>query len=486
MKSPNVSRRGFLQSAAFATAAAGVAPRVLAAANDELRVAVIGAGGRGNEMARAFAATEGVRVVAVADPDQQRASSLADKYDATAVTDLRRVLDNADVDAVVVTTCNHWHCLASIWALQAGKHVYVEKPLSHTQWEGQQLVAAAKNSGLVCAIGTQQRSDPMQDEIKNFLHKERALGSIHYVQANRLGPRASIGRRSSPLPVPAEVDYDLWLGPAAKEALYREKLHYDWHWDFNTGNGEMGNWGVHILDDVRNVAYQDSVTTPKAITAAGGRVAWNDAGDTPNVHYALLETDSFPTLMALSNLHATPDGKGSWKCPIHPRVKNPSSGYVVVCEGGYFAGQRGGGKAYDSDGKSIRTFKGGSQVPRHVQNFVDAVRQNDPSILNASVETGHYSSGWCNLANVAFQMGRSYDHQQLTSHSDRPAWPELVRQMEAQLKPFGATTNDLVCSARLEHDPKTERFQGEEAQRANALLKREYREGFAVPQLVEA
>lgn len=481
-----LNRRRFLSTTAVATVASATARPALAAAAEEVRVGIVGAGGRGGEMARAFAATPGVRIVMVADPDNRRAHGLANKYKAAAVTDLRRVFDNDDIDAVVIATCNHWHCLASIWALDAGKHVYVEKPLSHTQWEGQQLVAAAKSSNLVCAIGTQQRSDPMQAEIKQFLHGDKALGEIQYVQANRLGARASIGRQSSPITPPAEVDYNMWLGPAAEQPIYRNSLHYDWHWDFNTGNGEMGNWGVHILDDVRNVAYQDSAATPSRVVAAGGRVAWNDAGNTPNVHYALLETDSFPTLMALSNLHTSPDGKGSWNCPIHPRVRNPGSGYVVVCEGGYFAGQRGRGQAYDRDGNAMRSFKGGDIVPLHVRNFVDAVLANDASTLNAPVETGHHSSGWCNLANVAFQVGQSYDHDALASRSKLEAWPVLIEQMERQLKPFDVSTGDLVSSTVLTHDPKTERFTGDGSEQANAMLKRTYREGFAVPELAPA
>ncbi len=485
MQIPGLHRRRFLQASAGAAAIAVTRP-ALAAANQEIRVGIIGAGGRGKELAGAFSKTDGVKIVMVADPDQKRAASLAEKHNASAVTDLRRVFENSNVDAVVIATCNHWHCLAAIWALDAGKHVYVEKPLSHTQWEGQQLVAAAKASGLVCTIGTQQRSDPMQAEAKHFLHDARSLGNIQYVQANRLGPRASIGRQATALQPPSEVDYELWLGPAAKEAIYREKLHYDWHWNFNTGNGEMGNWGVHILDDVRNVAYQDSATTPSRIVAAGGRVAWNDAGNTPNVHYAVLETDTFPTLMALSNLRATPAGKGSWSCPIHPRVKNPGSGYVVVCEGGYFCGQRQSATAYDSAGKVIRTFRGGNIVPLHVKNFIDAVQANDPAMLNAPIENGHHSSGWCNLANVAFQVGQSYNREQLLQGTGLDAWPTLVEQMEAQLKPFNVSANDLVSSIVLTHDPKTEQFTGEGAERANAMLRRTYRDGFEVPQRAQA
>src|SRR5262249_46416782 len=172
-------------------------------------------------------------------------------------TDLRKLFDDKDVDAVVIATCNHWHVLAAIWALEAGKHVYVEKPLAHNHWEGQQLVKAARKYDRIVQVGTQQRSDPMQAELKEYLHNEKALGDINYVEVCRYGRREPIGKRSTPLPIPASVDYNLWLGPAADVPIYRDKFHYDWHWDWNTGNGEQGNWGVHVLDDVVNVVLLD-------------------------------------------------------------------------------------------------------------------------------------------------------------------------------------------------------------------------------------
>ena len=171
-------------------------------------------------------------------------------------------------------------CLAAIWAMQAGKDVYVEKPLSHTQWEGRQVVQAARKYGRMVQVGTQQRPIRCRPS-KTFLHEDKALGNIQYAQANRLGVREPIGKLAGSLPIPKEVNYDLWLGPAADEPLRRDNLHYDWHWVFNTGNGEMGNWGVHVLDDVRNVAYRDSVSLPSGVFAVGGRLAWDDAGRYP-------------------------------------------------------------------------------------------------------------------------------------------------------------------------------------------------------------
>ena len=242
MQSITINRRSFLMGSAAGITAATIARPCRAAATEEVRVAILGAGWRGGQLADAFSKSRGCRIVAFADPDQTLSEELAAKYSATAHFDLRRVLDDANVDAVVIATCNHWHCLATIWALDAGKDVYVEKPLSHTQWEGRQVVIAASKSDRIVQIGTQQRSDPMQAQVKRFLHEEQALGEIQYVQANRLGPRKTIGKRTSPLEIASTVDYDLWLGPAADQPIYRDKLHYDWHWDFNTGNGEMGNW----------------------------------------------------------------------------------------------------------------------------------------------------------------------------------------------------------------------------------------------------
>ena len=179
-----INRRSFLLSTAVAgvTSMASASP-IRISANEEVRVAILGAGWRGGQLAEAFSNANGCRLVAFADPDESLSKALADKYKATAHSDLRKVLDDPNVDAVVVSTCNHWHCLATIWALEAGKDVYVEKPLSHTQWEGRQVVNAAAKSDRIVAFGTQQRSDPMQAEVKNFLHQDKSLGSIKYVQA---------------------------------------------------------------------------------------------------------------------------------------------------------------------------------------------------------------------------------------------------------------------------------------------------------------
>lgn len=483
-------RRSFLQSS-LALGAAISLPGVHAFAatkalgpNDEIGVGMIGAGGRAGELLAAVKKAKGVKVIAVADPDSKRASALASKCGAVAHQDLKKIIDDPNIHAVVIATCNHWHCLAAIWAMEAGKDVYVEKPLSHTQWEGRQVVNAARKYNRIVQVGTQQRSDPMQTELRKFLHQDKALGNIDYAQANRLGARAPIGKRSTPLAIPQEVNYDLWLGPAEDQPLLRNALHYDWHWSFNTGNGEMGNWGVHVLDDVRNVAYQDSVSLPSGVLAVGGRVAWKDAGDTPNVHYAIFETSSFPTLIALSNLAGGKDMKGSWDSKGGRPASGPGSGYVVACEGGYLLGSRQNARAIDRDGKTIRTFKGGDIVQLHMNNFFSAMRSRDRNSLTAEAQVGHDSTGWCNLANVGYQAASSFDAELLrSSGASIEAWPKLMEELASQLKPHGVSVSDLLVSPKLSHDAKTEMFVGDHAEAANRFLKRTYRKGYEVPEI---
>lgn len=486
----NFSRRAFLGTSVAAGAAFAVPlqNKVHASANDEIGLGLIGAGGRGQALIKGFSKVDGVNVVAIADPDEGRASSIAKKYkNAKAYSDLRKLLDDPAVDAVVIATCNHWHCLAAVWALQAGKDVYVEKPLSHSQWEGLQVVKAARKYNKICQVGTQQRSDPMQADIKKFLHGEKGLGEINYVQANRLGKRASIGKRDTPLPIPENIDYDLWLGPAKDEPIFRDSLHYNWHWDWNTGSGEMGNWGVHVLDDVRNVVFQDTVTTPKRILAAGGRVHWNDAGNTPNVHYTYFDTGKIPTLIALSNLRNVPKGKGNWSTKCNRPFTGPSTGYVVGCEGGYYLGQRGSGKAVDLKGNTIKSFKGGDSNTIHKQNFIDAVRARDNSILNTDIQVGHDSTGWCNLANVGYRTGAAFSMNDAVSVDSKfEEWKLLLGEMKNQLAGFDVKLDDesIRMSPLLTHDPNTERFTGDHADVANHFLKREYRGKYVVPETV--
>ena len=480
---PYINRRQFVAAGlvAGATATLPKARAWGALANDEINLGFISCGGRANELMNYFKQLPGVNIAGLCDPDQKRVEMTHKKYPkAQTWTDLRDLIGSSSIDAVVVATCNHWHCLAAIWAMEAGKDVYVEKPLSHSQWEGDQTVAAARKYNRICQVGTQQRSDPMQAEIKHFLHQEKGLGKILSCRVNRYGVRAPIGRRAEPMKIDDWVDNDLWLGPAQEKPIFRDKLQYDWHWDFNTGSGEMGNWGVHVLDDARNNIFQDQISLPSRIMGGGGRVAWNDAGDTPNVHFVYFDTGEIPTIIGLTNMTAGPNEK---KSPAHP---GPGSGYIAYCEGGRFEGQRGKAVAYDQDGQVIREFKGNSGNRLHQQNFIDCCRSRDASALNTDVEMGNLSTGWCNLANIAFRAGDVYTPAAAEALAQEiPIWGELHQEMKQHLAAHQVDIGggEVQLSGMLEFDVEQGQFVGEKAPQANAFLKREYRAPYEVPEI---
>ena len=477
----STSRRQFLSTAIAAgvTTAISASTSWASRANEEIGLGYISCGNRAKKLMDQFDNVAGVNVTGVCDVDEERLGVAMKRYpSAKASKDMRHLIDRDDIDAVVISTCNHWHCLAAIWALEAGKDVYLEKPLAHNQWEGLQTIAATRKYNRICQIGTQQRSDPMQAEIKKFLHEEKALGEIQSANVNHYFVRAPIGRRDSPLSIGKNVSYDLWLGPAQDQPIFRDNLHYDWHWDWNTGSGDMGNWGVHILDDLRNNVFRDSVSLPKRVQAGGGRVVFNDVGNTPNVHFAYLDTGSIPVLIGMTNLPAKPGSKDPAK------HSGPRSGYVAHCQGGRFEGQRGRGIAYDADGTVIKEFKGNRGDILHQQNFIDAVRSRDRSIQMAEVQVGHDSTGWCNLANIAYRVGGAFN-QGTVNEKKIEGWRELVSSFGGLLNGFGLDLNNdaIRLSSVLEFDSETERFVGNHADAANRFLKREYRKGFEVPTL---
>jgi predicted dehydrogenase len=481
---PTTTRRTFLRGSLACGATLAAAGRLRAAVgpNDQINIGLIGCGGRGKEVAGMFHQLEGVTIAGLCDPDSSRLAEVHKTYSAAkAWPDVRRMLDDADIDAVIVATCNHWHALAAVWAMQAGKDVYVEKPLATTHWEGRQIVAAAKKYGRVCQVGTQQRSDPLQAEIKKFLHDERAIGAVKSARVNRYGVREPIGKRSTPLPIPQTVDYNLWLGPARDEPILRDSLHYDWHWAWNTGSGEMGNWGIHVLDDLRNNVFLDRVTAPSKVGACGGRVAWNDAGETPNLQMAYFEASGVPVVMGLCNLPANAGGSRA------PKRPGPGSGYIAYCEGGRLEGQRGGAAAYDARGELIKRFDGadGSGNILHQANFIDAVRRRDPALLNASAEVGLHSTAWCHLANIAIQAGAPFSHQGLVRLRDAsPTASELLDELAGVMVANDVASHDAIrLSTALEFDAAHDKFIGPGADEANGLLSRTFRAPFAVPNI---
>ena len=479
---PFPSRRKFLQFAAVTGAAAAVPARKLFAVggDEQVNLGIIGCGWRGGQLLDLFRKLPNARIAGLCDVDQDLLDKMSQQVpQAKKWTDMRHMLDSPEIDAVVIATCNHWHCLAAIWAMQAGKHVYVEKPLGQKHWEGEQVVNASQKYHRICQVGTQQRSDPMQTEIKQFLHDEKAIGEIESVRVNRFGVRKSIGRRATPLVPPKSVDYNLWLGPAKDIPIYRDKLHYDWHWSWNTGSGEMGNWGVHILDDVRNNIFRDSVAVPTTVTAAGGRFAWNDAGDTPNVQFAVLEAGTIPVVVNLSNL---PIDIAAVKIP------GPSSGYIAYCEGGRLEGQRGKAAAFDGAGKLVKEFSGNGGNLLHQQNFIDAIRENSSSRLAAPAQVGHDSTTWCNLINIATRVP-SESTQTPREETTQLFGTESKKAIFAQLQAIVAANTEgdpppkLLLGPTLRFHKESQQFVGSKANEANQMLRREDRKPFVVPEV---
>jgi predicted dehydrogenase len=332
----SLSRRQFLQSSALAAASAAL-PRISSArgasANDEIRVGVIGLGVRGaGEHIPRMARQKGVRVVAVCDPDQKRLAATAAaveknyQYKPQQFIDLRKLIELKDLDVVCVATMQYWHALPTVWACQAGKHVYVEKPLAHFIWEGRQMVNAARKYNRLVQVGTQSRSQGTVHQAIKYL-KEGQLGKVQYITcfANKL--RTPIGKRKEPLPVPESLDYELWCGPARKEPIYRDRIQYDCSFTWNMGDGESCNQGVHEIDVARWLLGKPGL--PRRVMSIGGRFVFNDAGDVPNTQIIYYDFPTAPVLYEVHNLRAGKNTK------TMPNFRGVGVDTCVQCEGGY-------------------------------------------------------------------------------------------------------------------------------------------------------
>ena len=390
-----LKRRTFLSGGVAAAGAATLSPWARAVgANDAVRLAIVGFRWRGEQLIDAFREVPGVRISALCDVDQQLLDSQVEKFKGRgepvdAYNDVRKLLDDKNIDAVAIATPNHWHALMGIWACQAGKDVYVEKPVSHNIWEGQQLVAAARNYGRIVQTGTQNRSDVGLRRAMQYL-RDGKLGELKVVRGLCYNRRQSIGKVDGPQPIPAHVDYNLWSGPAPIKPLLRKQFHYDWHWDYTYGNGDLGNQGVHEMDLCRWALGVDSL--PPRVVSVGGRLGYDDDGNTANTQIAVLEYDQVPIVFEVRGLPA----KSRQEKEKMDRLRGVSVGVVVECDQGYFAGGRGGGKIYDYDGNVLESFPG-DRGRDHQANFIAAVRSRDASRLRADVKEGHLSSALCHM-----------------------------------------------------------------------------------------
>src|SRR5215472_15207334 len=311
----NLNRRQFLKSSLLTTASLTLLPRLTYAreigANDEIRYAVVGFGGRGQDHIKEMHEVQGARMVALCDVDRnildrelKKCETRSEKV--AGYTDIRKLLANADIDVVTFATPNHWHSLGAIWAVQAGKDVYVEKPVSHNVWEGRQLVNAARKHGRIVQAGTQCRSSSGIAEAIHWL-REGHIGKIVRARGLCYKRRPSIGKVDGPQPIPASIDYDLWCGPAPKEPLMRKRLHYDWHWVWPTGNGDIGNQGIHEMDVARWILGVQELS-PRVVSV-GGRLGYVDDGTTPNTLIVFHDYQPAPLLFEVRGLPAS-DGSG--------------------------------------------------------------------------------------------------------------------------------------------------------------------------------
>ena len=487
-----VSRRRFLKRGVAATAGSYLAlssySDILAGArgaNDEVRVAVAGIRGRGGGHIKHFQSLRNVKVAAVCDPDSKVlgdwVNQCKDKYGTTVAgyADVRELLDRKDIDALIIATPNHWHSLMTVYACQAGKHVYVEKPVSHSIWEGRKMVEAARKYNRIVAAGTQHRSCPAVQEAARDIQSGR-WGKVLWVHCSRLGPRESIGKVISPQPVPEHIDYNLWAGPAPMTPVMRKQFHYDWHWQWNWGDGEMANWGVHYLDDLRHLMGWNDV--PTKIIAAGNRFVWDDNGETPNMHFALCDYDGIPFVIDVRNLvdpWRRPGGGGA-------RYLNWGGGNCIQCEDAMIRLSRGGGGAYDKRDKRIHQYKGDGGSA-HAQNFIDCLRSGRREDLAAEIEVGHLSTVVCHQANIAWRAGAEATvdevHHSMQSHQDALyTLTDMLQQLAGNN--VDLTKKPFILGPQLTYDRKQERFVGPSSERANKYIKCSYRKPFVMPENV--
>jgi predicted dehydrogenase len=425
-----MERRIFMKStaaAALASSAAKAADSVLGA-NDTVRVAVLGVHGRGQDHIRGLQPLENVEVTTLVDPDlevaNQRASEFEKKYGKRpkVVQDMRRVFDDKDIDAVTVATPNHWHTLAAIWACQAGKDVYVEKPSTHCFNEGLSLVAAAKKYNRIVQHGVQLRSSEAVREAVAKM-REGQIGDVYMARATIYKWRPKLEDFPVSETPPSTLDYEMWVGPGKWRPYSRRHVHYNWHWTWDFGNGEIGNQGIHETDMLR---WGLDVTLPTRVTSLGGKYLWHDYRETPELLTTLMEFDGGKKYAEVAVRFWISNDETEDPCG---NLFYGSEGYLAIS--GYT-------KYQFFMGRKKESGPSGEAPTRHYENFIKAVRSRKTSDQNGPVETAHYAAGMAHLGNIA-----------------------------------------LLRGGMLEFDPAKNRFTNDEE--ANKMLGQVYRKGFEVP-----
>jgi predicted dehydrogenase len=430
----NTGRRNFLKTGALAAGVATAASmKKVLGANDRIRIAVVGINGRGWNHVEGFKSLPGVEVAYFCDADENvinRRLAECDKMGLAkpqTYTDFRKLIEDKNVDAVSIATPNHWHSLMGIWAAQAGKDIYIEKPCSHNWWEGHQLVRAIDKYQVICQHGSQCRSSVAIREAMDNM-QSGLIGDMYMARGLCYKWRASIGH-AEPEPVPPGVHYDLWTGPAPLKQFTKNRFHYNWHWIWDTGNGDLGNQGIHEVDLAR---WGMNVGFPTKVTAMGGHFLFDDDQQTPNninVSYEFktptgkTKMISFEVRGWMTNHEAgigtdefsgggVPSaglgvGKGATKPSTIGNLYYGSKGYLAISN-------------YDS----YKTWLGDQGTPgpsktapvkyEHFQNFIDCMRSRNASNLHAPILEGHISATMVHLANASYRLGRTINFDPAT------------------------------------------------------------------------
>lgn len=386
-----MERRKFLTSTACLIGTA----KSWAAANDRVRLAIIGLGGRGKDHLNGFSSLANVEVAALVEPDGKRAeeaASLLLKKTGKAPrveSDMRRIFEDKSIDAVTIATTNHWHALSAIWAMQAGKDVYVEKPVSHNFFEGQKLVECTRKYNRIAQGGTQRRSYGRFRRMAQLLH-EGLIGEVYQAKWVFPGRRDSIGFKPIEKP-PSWLNWDLWLGPATDRPYHGNLVHYNWHWFWDFGNGELGNNGIHLVDFAR---WGMNKGLPTKVYSTGGRFGYKDQAETPNTQTVIWRfADGSEMIGELRGLYtAEPMTWDFFGTKGHMQVIGDKK-YVVTL---------GRNKQPEAEVEPFPEMN-------HFENFCDAVRSRDRSKLNAEIYETHLSTAFCHLGNIAYRMGRELE-----------------------------------------------------------------------------
>ncbi len=477
------TRRQFLEDSMFAAAAAvaaGSGARALAAdekpefksPGETLGVAVVGCGGRGSDHLQTWARRGDTEVRYVVDVDEniggRKAKAIGDMQGRApkVITDMREAFDDKSLDVVTTATPNHWHALVSIWAMQAGKDVYVEKPVSHNVSEGRRIVDVARKYKKICQTGTQSRSMKGMRDAMQYVHDGK-IGKLNVARGLCYKRRKSIGPLGN-YPIPDGVNYDLWLGPAQYAPLTRQRFHYDWHMQTPYGNGDLGNQGIHQMDLCRWALGVDKLSN--SVFSYGGRLGYEDAGDAANTQMIVHDYGDRALVFEVRGLET-----GPYRDAKVGIILEGSEGFVVMTS--YSSGA-----AFDLDGKKVHEFSGGGD---HYANFIDAVRSRKPEDLNAEIEEGHLSSALCHLGNISYHLGEQVSVDEVKERLKGVSSPEHLVDTYARFTEHLSDNKLDLETTKLSYGPtlpiNTDNETFVDNEKADTMLTRDYRAPFVVP-----